>query len=103
MAEDLTFDETEEEDNIVTLVDDEGNEVDFYHIGTIEHNSKWYCIFQLAEPTTEEEEDEVAIYELVGEEPDQTLQPIDDETVMEEVFEAFLEEFEKYDDGSDLV
>lgn len=98
MTEEFEREEEQQEDNLVTLVDENGVETAFYHIGTIEHNGKWYCVFQLAEPQTEEEEDEVAIYELVGEEPDQTLEPIEDEAEMEEVFNKFLDEYEQYDE-----
>lgn len=87
----------EEEDNLITLVDEDGEETQFYHVGTVELRGKTYCVFQLAEPQTEEEEDEVAIYELVGDE----LQPIEDEAEMEEVFNRFLDEYERYEEEED--
>lgn len=101
MTDEIREDETEEEDNLVTLVDEDGNEVEYYHIGTINHSGKWYCVFQLADPQTEEEEEEVAIYELVGEEPDQTLEPIEDEALMEEIFNQFCDEYEQYEEDTE--
>ncbi len=101
MTDEIREDETEEEDNLVTLVDEDGNEVEYYHIGTIDHKGRWYCVFQLADPQTEEEEEEVAIYELVGEEPDQTLEPIEDETLMEEIFNRFCDEYERYEEDTE--
>ena len=64
MNEKLLEEEYNEEDHIINLVDDEGNEEAFLHIATIEYQGNKYCIFQKAEPETEEEEDEVVIFAL---------------------------------------
>ena len=53
-----------EEEHVIELQDDEGNVEKFLHIGTIEYRGEKYCIFQKAEPETEEEEDEVVMYRL---------------------------------------
>lgn len=89
---------TEEEDNLITLVDEDGSETLFYHIGTVAYEDKLYCVLQLAEPENEDEEDEVAIYEITGEEPNQILEPIDDEDLMQAVFDKFCDEYERYED-----
>ncbi len=94
---DIEFEENEQE-NIITLVDEDGVETDFYHVGTIDYKGKYYCLFQIADPQSEEEEEEVAIYELCGEEPDQTLEPIDDDDLLDEIFEEFCNRYEEYDD-----
>lgn len=93
----------EAEEEYITLYDDDGNEENFYHLGTVEYKGAKYCVLQLAEPETEEEEDEVAIYKLVGEEPDYVLNPIDDEQLLNEVFDEFCNQYEQYEDDADYA
>lgn len=91
----------EYEENIIELEDDEGNVESFVHVGTIEYKGQWYCFFQKAEPETEEEEDEVVIYLLQGEGEDQTLLPLEDDELMDEVFAEFCKEYEAYENSED--
>ena len=91
---DLTDDE-EYDDNILELEDDEGNVEKYLHVGTIEYKGEWYCFFQKAEPETEEEEDEVVMFLLKGEGDEQELLPLEDETLMDEVFAEFCNQYAK--------
>lgn len=92
MNEELLEEEYNEEDHIINLVDDEGNEEAFLHIATIEYQGNKYCIFQKAEPETEEEEDEVVIFAL--DEENELLLPLEDEELMDEVFAEFTYQYE---------
>ena len=47
----------EDEDRIFELEADDGTVEKLYHLATIEYRKKMYCVFQKAEPETEEEED----------------------------------------------
>ena len=96
----LTDDE-EYDDNILELEDDEGNVEKYLHIGTIEYKGEWYWFFQKAEPETEEEEDEVVMFLLKGEGDEQELLPLEDETLMDEVFAEFCNQYEQYEDSED--
>jgi hypothetical protein len=102
MAKEI-FDEEEfdEEENILELEDDEGNVERYLHVGTIEYRGEWYCFFQIAEPETEEEEDEVVMFRLQGEGEDQILLPLEDEQLMDEVFAEFCNQFEASEDSED--
>ena len=93
--------EFDEEENILELEDDEGNVERFLHIGTIEYRGEWYCFFQLAEPESEEEEDEVVMFRLQGEGEDQILLPLEDEQLMDEVFAEFCNQFEASEGSED--
>lgn len=93
--------EEEEDDGYITLYDDDGNETVFYHLATVEYEGNKYCVMQLAEPETEEEEEEVAIYKLVGEDPDYILEPIENGELLDAVFEEFCNTYEEYEDGGD--
>ncbi len=95
------LEQEEYEQNIIELEDEEGNVVRFLHVGTIEYKKEWYCFFQQAEPETEEEEDEVVIYHLVGEGEDQVLEPMQDDELMDEVFAEFCKEYEAYENSED--
>ncbi len=83
MAEETKNIEQELEDEIVMLQDEEGNEIPFHYITTLEHEDKEYVFLQQA---TEDEEEggEIEIYELEtimedGEEYDSLL-PVEEET-----------------------
>lgn len=92
-----------QDENLLTLEDDEGNEFTFYHVGTIEYKGEWYCFFQKAEPETEEEEDEVAVFHLVGEGDDQRLEVIEDDELMDEVFAEFCNQYENFEDADEAA
>ena len=71
------------------------------HIGTIEYRGAWYCFFQKAEPETEEEEDEVVMFRL--DEDNETLLPLEDEQLMDEVFAEFCHQYEEFENSEDAM
>lgn len=77
----------EEFDNVIVLNDDEGNEVEFEWLDTLDVNDKKYVVVL----PTEEETDEVVILRLESEEDEDTFIGLDDENEINEVFEAFKE------------
>ena len=91
----------EEEDRIIELEDDEGNVEKLLHIATISYREEMYCVFQKAEPETEEEEDEVVIFKL--DEENQMLLPLEDEQLLDEVFAEFCNQYEKFEDSEDAM
>ena len=102
MAKDFINEEyDDEEDQILELVDDEGNVERLWHIGTIEYKGEWYCFFQKAEPETEEEEDEVVMFQLKGEGEEQQLLTLEDEQLMDEVFAEFCSQYEDFEDADE--
>jgi hypothetical protein len=102
MKEELKNEELmDEEERIIELEDEDGNVDKFLHIGTIEYRGEWFCFFQKAEPESEEEEDEVVIFRLEGEEGDQRLAIIEDEQLMDEVFAEFCNQYEDFEDADE--
>jgi uncharacterized protein YrzB (UPF0473 family) len=81
--------------DIVELIDDSGRVLKFYHIGTLEHKERWFIFFQPAEEIEGADTDEVVIFELSGEEGKETLLPIEDEALLEEVYEEFCRQMEE--------
>ncbi len=92
----------EEEERIVELETDEGV-VRLYHLATFPYKGKTYCVFQKAEPETEEEEDEVAIFELQEGEEEGLLAPIEDDALLDEVFAEFCHIYEDFEDSDEAA
>lgn len=93
----------EELDNIIVLNDEEGNEVKFEFVDLIEYENEEYVILLPAEDEESEEPDEVVILKVEPSEEDEeeeTYVSIDDEEVLNKVFELFKE---KYKDEFDFV
>ncbi len=93
-----------EEGNVVELVDEEGNTVRFEHVGTIEYKGEWYCFFtpELSEESDDEGE-EVAVFHLVGDEDNETLEIVEDEQLLDEVFAEFCNQYEYAEDTDDAA
>lgn len=82
--------EQEQDDGIIELVDDEGTVVKFRLLDVTEYKGEKYTLLLAAEPNDDVEEDEVVIFRLNEEE--ETLEPIEDEALLEEVFEFYQSE-----------
>lgn len=95
----------EEEDNIVELVDEEGNTLRYEHVGTIQYKGEWYCFFtpEMTDPDADEEEEEVAVFHLVGDEENETLETIEDDALLDEVFAEFCNQYEDFEDADEAA
>ena len=86
--------EGEELDNIVVLNDEEGNEVEFEFLDLIEYEGEEYVVLL---PNDEDEEDagEVLILKLedTESEDEESYVSVEDEEVLNKVFEIFKEKF----------
>ena len=83
----------EELDNIIVLNDEDGKEVEFEFLDLIEYNSEEYVILL---PTDEEEDsEEVVILKVEDTDSDEeeSYVSVDDEEVLNKVFEIFKEKF----------
>lgn len=89
--------------DVVELVDDTGRTLKFYHIGTMDHKEETYVFFQPAEEIEGTEEDDVIIFRVGGEENNEVLLPVEDEALLEEVFEEFCRVMEEEDDAADAL
>jgi uncharacterized protein YrzB (UPF0473 family) len=95
MADKIVNDNTIDEDDIVTLLNDKGEEVDFYHVATIDYKKNWYVFLKPAEVVEDIAEDEVLIFRLGEDEKgEETLLPIDSEEELNGVYEEYLKEME---------
>ncbi len=88
------FGEEEEFDNIIVLNDEDGNEVEFEFLDLIEYEGEEYVVLL---PNDEEEDElgEVLILKLedTESEDEESYVSVDDEEVLNNVFEIFKEKF----------
>lgn len=94
------------EDQIVELTTDDGKKLKFYFVGTIEYKGKNYSAFEPAEHIDGIEDDDLVIFELAGDDEETAdLLPVEDEALLDEVFEEFcrlLEEDELAEEAEEL-
>ena len=84
------------EDDVVILTADDGRELKFYFVGTIEYKGKNYSAFEPAEQMEGIEDDDLIIFELSGDdEKTAELLPVEDEALLDEVFEEFCRVLEE--------
>lgn len=77
----------EELENVIVLTDDEGNDVEFEWLDTLEVNDKKYVVVL----PTEDESDEVVILRMEEGEDEESFVGLEDEKEINEVFDAFKE------------
>ena len=89
--------EGEELDNIVILNDEEGNEVKFEFLDLVELDDEEYVVLLPVTEEGEEEEGEVVILKVEDtddeEADEESYVSIEDEEVLNKVFEIFKEKF----------
>ena len=85
------------EDEPIEILDEEGNKLEYYHIGTMDFEGKNYAFFQPGESIEGADPDDVVIFEIDAE--GKTLLPIEDEELLERIFAQF--EVEYYADFED--
>ena len=94
------------EDEPVELIADDGRKLKFWFIGTLEHKDKVYAAFEPAEEIDGIEDDDLVIFELSGDDEETAdLLPVEDEKLLDEVFEEFcrvLEEDELAEEAMSL-
>lgn len=88
------IEEQEEEGSFITLTDDDGNDISFEVLDTIEYKDRTFSVLL----PFDEQDDEVVILEMLfdGEDPEYVdFVSVDDEALIEEVFEEFLKREEE--------
>ena len=79
-------------DNIVVLVDQDGKEMEFEYLDTIEYEGANYAVLVPLEEEDEEEAGSVLIMKIIPDENgDDLLDMVEDENVLDAVFEIFRE------------
>ena len=93
--------------DFITLTDEEGNEVELEHRDTLEYEGETYMAFVQANDTPEEvlDEDsaELIILKVEPEDGEDMLVTIDDDDLLDTIFNLFVERLEAEDEGGEDV
>lgn len=87
------------ENEIIELIDDDGNVIKFKLLDVTEYKGEKYTLLLAAEPNEEIAEDEVVIFRL--NEAEQTLEPIDDDDLLQEIFDFYQQEADEEEEGGE--
>lgn len=90
------MDENEELDNIIVLNDENGNEVKFEFLDLVELDDEEYVVLLPVLEENEEDEGEVVILKVEdtdNESDEESYVSVEDEEVLNKVFEIFKEKF----------
>ena len=81
-----------EDNEIIELVDDDGKVINFKLLDVTEYKGEKYTLLLAAEPNEQIAEDEGVIFR--SNEAEETLEPIEDENLLQEVFDFYQQETE---------
>lgn len=91
MADNVNNEELQD-DEIIVMVDEEGKEVEFTHIATLDYNDEWYIYVQPVE-LGDMDEDEMFIFKIEEDENGNDLfTPVEDENLLEKLYQEYLKE-----------
>lgn len=82
----------------VTLLDENQKEVKFDHLMTFEHEEKHYIALMPLDAVEGIGDDEVLILEVVSSDGEDAYVPVENEVLLEEVFETFMELMDEEED-----
>lgn len=91
----------EDRDTLITLIDEEGKEVLFDLILTFDYEGKRYVALSPMEQVEGVEDDEVVLLEVVKDAEGENYKSIDNEILLNEVFDEFMELLDELDDEED--
>ena len=75
--------------DFVTVTDEDGNEFELEHLGTLEHKGNVYMAFVPADMDEDDEDFGLILLRVIEENGEQILADIDDKTELDEVHEQF--------------
>ena len=94
----------QDNENIVQLQDENGNDVSFEHLMTIEHEGSYYVVLEATEDTDDCKEGEAIILKIIrDEESDEDVYAtIEDEAEVNAVFDKCMAAMEEEDEAAAL-
>ncbi len=85
--------------DFVTVTDEDGNEFELEHLGTLEHKGNTYMAFVPADMDEDDEDFGLILLRVAEENGEQILADIDDQNELDEVYEQFVETLFDDDEG----
>ena len=91
---------TTEDDDIIVLYNEETDkDEEFFELATLDVDGKWYIVMKPVEQLPDIADDEVLIYEIIEDKDgNSNFAPIEDEAVLEKVFNEFIAMLEEWDE-----
>ena len=84
--------------DFVTLIDEDGNEVEFEHIDTVEYEGVTYLAFIPAELSVEEDAEVVIMQVVTDENGEELLEGVEADDIADAVFNIVMERAEAEDE-----
>ena len=84
--------------DFVTLIDEDGNEVEFEHIDTVEYEGVTYLAFIPAELSVEEDAEVVIMQVVTDENGEELLEGVEDDDIADAVFNIVMQRAEAEDE-----
>ena len=84
--------------DFVTLIDEDGNEVEFEHIDTVEYEGVTYLAFIPAELSVEEDAEVVIMQVVTDENGEELLEGVEGDDIADAVFNIVMERAEAEDE-----
>ena len=81
--------------NEITLIDENNNPVRFDHLLTFEYEGEKYIALLPLDEVENVEDDEVILLRVVTKDGEDAYEPIENEVLLEEVFDEFMELFDE--------
>lgn len=78
--------------DFISVSDDEGNEFELEHLGTLESQGSTYMCFVPADMDEDDEDFGMIILKVIEENGEELLADVDDEAELNRVYDQFMEE-----------
>jgi len=79
--------------DVITISDDEGNDFVLEHIDTLEFEDTFYMAFLPTDIDEDDDEFGILILQVAEEDGEEVLTTIEDERVLENIYNLFMERF----------
>jgi len=77
--------------DLITISDESGNDFVLEHVDTVEYDDTFYMAFLPTDMSEDDEEFGLVILKVVTEDGEDVLVTVEDEELLEELFEKFME------------
>ena len=85
--------------DFITITDEEGNQYELEHIGTIEFQNEIYMAFLPADIAEDSEDYGIVILKVEEVDNEEQFVTVDDEDTLDQVYQSFMEQlFDDYND-----
>lgn len=87
--------------DFVTVTDEDGNEFELEHLGTLEYQDNTYMAFVPADMDEDDEDFGMILLRVAEENGEQILADIDDQDELDQVYEQFMTQLFEEEDEDD--